>query len=78
MNAILFQVGDKSNAICSRCGELVSTTFVLRDVPFSDGSGSAKGLLVAVCDVCGEVVATPAQSTPAIREARQEEQGRRS
>jgi len=73
MSAKLFQEGDKSKAICSHCAELVGTTFVRRDVPFSDGKGSAKDILVAVCDVCHEVVATPAQSTPAIREARQRE-----
>ena len=71
MSAKLFQEGDKSKAICSHCGEPVSSTFVRRDVPFSDGKSLARDILVAVCDVCDEVVATPAQSTPAIREARQ-------
>ena len=71
MSTGLFQEGDKSRAICSHCGERVSTTFVRRDVPFSDGKGIARDILVAVCDGCDEVVATPAQSTPAIREARQ-------
>jgi hypothetical protein len=71
MNAKLFQEGDKSKATSSHCCEQVSTTIVRRDVPFSDGKGSAKDILVAVCDVCDHVVAVPAQSTPAIREARQ-------
>ncbi len=71
MSAKLFQEGDKSKAICSHCSQLVGTTFVRRDVPFSDGKALAKDILVAVCDVCDEIVATPAQSTPAIREARQ-------
>jgi len=69
MSAKLFREGDKSKAICSHCGELVGTTFVRRDVPFSGGKGLAKDILLAVCDACQEVVATPAQSTPAIREA---------
>lgn len=71
MSTKLYMEGDKSRAICSHCGKLVGTTFVRRDVPFSDGRGVAKDILVAVCDICDEVVATPAQSTPAIREARQ-------
>lgn len=66
----LFQEGDTSAALCPHCAKVVSTTFVRRDVAFSDGQGSAKDLLVAVCDVCDAVVATPAQSTPAILAAR--------
>lgn len=71
MNVGRFQAGDKSTAICLRCGQLVDTTLVRRDVPFSDGKGFATGILVAVCNICDDVVAIPAQSTPAIREARQ-------
>ncbi|WP_201213969.1 hypothetical protein [Rhodocyclus purpureus] len=66
----LYQEGDKSKAICQTCADLVETTFLRRDVPFSDGVGLARGILVAVCDRCHEVVGIPAQSTPAIREAR--------
>jgi hypothetical protein len=65
----LFVMGDKSKALCEKCGP-VSTTFNYRDVPFSDGSGEAKDILVAECDACHRVVAIPAQSTPAIRGAR--------
>lgn len=70
MKTRLFREGDKSTAVCAQCGKVVSTTFVRCDVPFSDGIGSAKDILVAVCDVCDAVVATPAQSTPAILAAR--------
>jgi hypothetical protein len=62
--------GDKGKAACHRCGDVVRTTFVRRDVPFSDGSGSASNILVGACDVCGDTVSIPAQSTPAIRRAR--------
>ena len=62
---------DKGRALCSRCEGLVTTTFRRRDVPFSDGKGLARHILVGVCDVCDQVVAIPAQSTPPIREARQ-------
>lgn len=42
-------------------------------MPFSDGKGMADDVLVGVCDGCDEVVAIPAQSTPAIRDARARE-----
>lgn len=67
----LYQPGDTSKAICPHCGKPVSTTFAYRDVPFDDGSGTVKGILAAVCDECNAVVAIPAQSTPAIRRARE-------
>ncbi|WP_143018490.1 hypothetical protein [Cupriavidus sp. YR651] len=70
MSITTFHEGDKSRAICSHCAKMVSTTFVRRDVQFSDGNGFASNVLVAVCDKCGDVVATPAQSTPAFRAAR--------
>jgi hypothetical protein len=73
MKMKLYEEGDKSSAICSHCKQLVSTTFQRRDVPFSDGKGEVKNILAAVCDVCDRVVAVPAQSAPAIREARQKE-----
>ena len=62
--------GEKGRAVCGRDG-LSSTTFARRDVPFSDGEGLAKGILVGVCNACGEVVAIPPQSTPAIKAARE-------
>ncbi len=66
----IYTEGDKGRALCSHCKGLVSTTFVRRDVPFSDAQGLAKAILVGVCDQCGQVVSVPAQSTPAIRQAR--------
>jgi hypothetical protein len=52
------------------CAKLVTTTFSYRDVPFDDNVGTAKNILAAVCDECKNVVAIPAQSTPAIKKAR--------
>lgn len=66
----VYKAGEKSRAICDDCGSLVSTTFAYRDVPFDDGKGMVKGVLASVCDECDRVVALPAQSTPAIRRAR--------
>jgi len=73
MKMKLYEEGEKSRAICSHCKQLVGTTFQRRDVPFSDGKGEVKNILAAVCTVCDRVVSVPAQSTPAIREARQKE-----
>lgn len=67
----IYNPGDKSRAICGQCAQLVTTTFVYRNVPFDDGQGEARNILVAACDTCGQVVAIPAQSTPAIRRARE-------
>lgn len=62
--------GGKSSAICEGCARVVPTTFLYRDVPFSDGVGVARDVLAAVCDECNEVVAIPAQSVPIVIAAR--------
>lgn len=59
----IYQPGDKSKAVCWSCEILITTTFALRDVPLVDGSGTARGVLAAVCDLCGNVVAVTSQST---------------
>lgn len=67
----LYRAGEKISVICTDCGLLREATFAYRDVHFSDGSGVVRNILVAVCDECGTIVATPAQSTPAIKAARE-------
>lgn len=67
----LYSAGDKSKAICETCQDMVETTFLYRDVPFDDGTGTVKDILASVCDRCDQVVAVPAQSLPAIRRARE-------
>lgn len=66
----IYHEADKSRAMCENDG-LVTTTFAYRDVPFRDGSGIVKDILVAVCDKCGDVVAIPPQSSLAIRASRE-------
>ncbi len=66
----LYQDGGKGRAICPSCAEVRSLTWKRVDVPFSDGEGLARNILAGVCDTCGNVIAIPAQSTPAIRAAR--------
>lgn len=65
--------GDHGKALCEHCQQVVTTTYVRRNVPFSDGHGEAKDILVGVCDTCDTIVAIPAQSTPAIKEARKQQ-----
>ncbi len=66
----IYKEGDKLSTGCHACKKRVDSTFLYRDVPFSDGSGVVPNILAAVCDECGTVVATPPQSTPAIRKAK--------
>lgn len=63
-----YQPGDQKSALCHRDGR-VTVTMTLQDVPFRETEGCAKQILVGVCDVCGDAVLVPAQSTPAIAEA---------
>lgn len=51
--------GDKSKAVCERCAAVVQTTLVLRDAPFSDGSGIVKNSLVGVIDAVAEHYGSP-------------------
>lgn len=69
---ILFE-GDTGKALCEHCKAVVPTHYARRDVPFSDGQGMARDILVGVCDHCDTVVAIPPQSTPAIGEARKQQ-----
>lgn len=69
---ILFE-GDTGKALCEHCQAVVTTRYLRRDVPFSDGQGVARDILVGVCDGCDTVLAIPPQSTPAIREARKQQ-----
>ncbi len=63
----IFKVGDSQQAICEACGTLENATFALRDVPFSDGEGLVKNVLVGVCDRCDGVVVLPHQSSPVVK-----------
>ncbi len=62
----ILKVGDTQQAVCNHCKAFSSVTFKLRDVPFSDGSGVVRNVLVGVCDQCDSVAVLPHQSTPAV------------
>ncbi|MCP5207969.1 MAG: hypothetical protein H7A01_12235 [Hahellaceae bacterium] len=63
----ILKEGDTKKVACNTCGVFQNATFQLRDVPFSDGSGLVKNVLVGVCDVCDSVAVIPHQSTPVIK-----------
>jgi hypothetical protein len=63
----IFKVGESQKAACSKCQSFENATFQLRDVPFSDGRGIVKNVLVGVCDKCDSVTVLPHQSTPAVK-----------
>ncbi len=68
----MYNVGDKSKAVCDDCENIVSTTFKQRIV-VGEVKGvhySAQDVLVGVCDCCHKTVSIPQQSVPQIREAR--------
>lgn len=69
----LYLQGDRGKALCEHCQQVVGITYTRRDVPFSDGNGQAREILVGVCDQCATTVAIPPQSTPAIKEARRQQ-----
>ncbi|WP_407333963.1 hypothetical protein [Enterovibrio sp. 27052020O] len=58
--------GDKRQVVCPKCG-LSHATYTLRDVDFSDNSGTVKNVLAGVCDSCNEVVSIPKQSTAKVK-----------
>lgn len=63
----IFKVGESQKAACEKCQSFENATFKLRDVPFSDGKGIVKNVLVGVCDKCDSVTVLPHQSTPAVK-----------
>ena len=63
----ILRVGDTQEAACSDCKSFVTVTFKLRTVPFSDGIGAVKNVLVGVCDRCDCVAVLPHQSTPVVK-----------
>lgn len=63
----ILKVGDTKKAACNNCKSFQNVTFKLRDVPFSDGNGMVKNVLVGICDNCDSVVVLPHQSTPAVK-----------
>lgn len=63
----IIKVGDTQKVACNHCKRFENVTYKLRTVPFSDGKGVVKNVLVGVCDCCNSVVVLPHQSTPLVK-----------
>lgn len=63
----ILKVGDTTNAACNQCLSFQDVTFILRDTPFSDGTGIVKNVLVGVCNTCDATTVLPHQSAPAVK-----------
>jgi len=69
----LWDVGDRSEAICPHCRQRAVTSFEIRDVPVVDRRVTVPDVLVAVCSICGEIATIPPQSIPLLKEALEKE-----
>ena len=65
-NMKIVKEGDKRQVVCANCG-LTQATYLLRDIDFSDQSGTVKNVLAAVCDSCNEIASIPKQSTAKVK-----------
>lgn len=63
----IFKIGDTINSACETCQQFTTSTFDLKDVPFSTGEGRVKDVLVANCNSCGTLTLLPHQSTPMVQ-----------
>jgi hypothetical protein len=55
----VFKLGEAQLAACDTCKCFNNSTFKIRNVPLSDGSGIVNRILVGVCDICGSVTLLP-------------------
>ena len=55
----IFELGESQLAACETCKCFSNSTFKIRNVPLSDGSGIVNELLVGVCDICDTVNILP-------------------
>jgi len=62
----IFKEGDTQTAICNHCGQ-IKGHYALRNLISIETDIMIKNILALVCNNCGATVATPAQSTPAIK-----------
>ncbi len=63
----ILKVGDSKQLACAHCNSFQEVTFLLRDVPFSNGKGTVKNVLAGVCNKCDSIAVLPHQSTPVIK-----------
>jgi hypothetical protein len=63
----LLNEGDKSKSVCYKCNKIVDTTFRFDEYKIPGTDKVAPRILQGFCDICGELVSIPHQSTYEIR-----------
>ncbi|MDX1396512.1 MAG: hypothetical protein R3195_19175 [Gemmatimonadota bacterium] len=66
----ILREGEREEALCPTCETWRPTVYRYRTVRLEESGLDVEGVLVGVCDACGETVSLPPQSTPRLREAR--------
>lgn len=66
----ILREGERERALCPVCEAWRTTVFEYQTVRLEDSNVAVEGVLIGVCETCGEAVSIPPQSTPRLREAR--------
>ena len=64
-----YQEGSKSGSLCATCEKKVLSTLKNETISLCEGLEEVENVLVAVCDVCGNMTAVPAKSLPPLQDA---------
>lgn len=68
----ILREGDRGEGLCPECRRRVATRYTYRTVHLEQSEVDVANVLVGVCELCGETASIPAQSTPKLKEAREE------
>ena len=72
----IWHQGERSEALCSTCGEWRETEFQYRTFRLEKSRQDVPDVLVAVCRTCDSIAAVPHQSAPRLQAARRGVPGR--
>lgn len=64
--------GERGKGMCPECRKRVAIRYAYRSVRLERSEVEVSNVLVGVCETCAETVSIPAQSTPKLKEAREE------
>lgn len=66
----ILREGEREEGLCPACEAWRRIGYEYRTIHLEESDVDVEGVLVGVCEACGEVVSVPPQSTPRLREAR--------
>ena len=66
----ILREGEREEGLCPACEAWRPIRYEYRTVHLEESDVDVDGVLVGVCEECGEMVSIPPQSTPRLREAR--------